>query len=125
MDHIHDQLFTFHVNIRGGFIHNVHRGIRKKCPGDCKPLALSAGKISRLFQKFGIQTILSIQKSQEIDLLKYLTHLCICCIFFCHLKILTDCTFKQITVVTHQNHMLHQFILTDLTNGHPANTDLA
>ena len=124
MDHIHDQLFTFHINIGSGFIHNVHRGIRKKCPGDCKPLALSAGKISSLFQKFGIQTILRIQKSQEIYLLKYLTHLCICGIFFCHLKILTDCTFKQITVVTHQNHMFHQLILTDISKRYPSDMDL-
>ena len=124
MDHIHDQFFTFHINIRSCLIHDVYRGIFKKCSCDHKALALTAGKISRLFQKDRIQPVLGIQKSKEIDLLKDLTHFLIRGIRFCHLKIFTDCSLKEITVVAHQNHMFHQVIFTNVPQGNSSDTDI-
>ena len=124
MDHFHDQLFTFHINIGSCLVHDIYRSIFKKCPCDHQTLALTAGKISRLFQKDRIQPVLSIQKSKKIDLLKNLPHFFIRGIWFCHLKIFTDSSLKKITVMPYQNSMFHQVIFPDIPKRHTANPDL-
>ena len=61
MNHIHDQLFTLDINIRCGFIKDIHRTVApKQRPRNHKTLALAAGEVSCFFEKLCLQSVLCL-----------------------------------------------------------------
>ena len=83
--------------------------------GSCngKTLSLTAGEIASLLLKHRIQSVLVFQKFQKTHFLKRIFHLGIGRIRISHPEIVSDRSFKEITVVADQGDGMHQILLTD------------
>ena len=75
VDNLQDPLFTFDIDIGSRFVKDIDGAIEKEGACQCKPLALSAGKVRAAFLQLGVQALLRIQKISEVYFFKRRSHL--------------------------------------------------
>ena len=101
----------------------------QKCPGQRKPLALSAGKVGRFFGKRRIQHLFVFQKGGEVHLLQHGPELLVRRAGSAHLQILPDGAPEQIILAAHIGDVLQKACVADLpqlyaADGHGAGVAL-
>ena len=110
MDHIHDHLFAFRIDVGSRLVKDIDRRIVEKSPGNSKSLTLTTGEVSSFLHDRCSGSLLCLQEAPQIHLLKSFPHLSFRCVRFSHPQVICHSSFEEIAVMTDHGDLIHKAV---------------